>query len=131
MAARQHCGRTAMSKPHGGVGHTADAESDPTQAGAHPSHRWVPVSAERQTRARSAGSILRDLGVIAIAAVIGFAVVLLIRHTPIGEPLFEFGSAQPEPKDEPVTYLPSVVTLQIKQGGHSVQGSGIISPPTG
>ncbi|MGB9306981.1 MAG: S1C family serine protease [Mycobacterium sp.] len=68
---------------------------------------------------------MRDLGVIAIATVIGFAIVLLIRHTPMGKPLFEFGSAQPEPKDELVTYLPSVVTLR-KLGDNSVQGSGIM-----
>jgi|SRR5271166_5227005 len=126
MAFCQRCSSTPISKPYGAVGHTAYAESDLTQAGAHPSHRWVPVNEQRRTRSRSAGSIFRDLGVIVIAAVIGFVVVLVIRHTPIGKPLFEFGSAQPEPKDEPVTYLPSVVTLQIKQGDHSVQGSGVI-----
>jgi S1-C subfamily serine protease len=126
MAACQRCGGTAVSKPHGAVGHTVDAESDLMQAGAHPSHRWVPVNEQRRTRARSAGSILRDLGVVTIAAVIGFAVVVLIRHTPLGKRLFDVGSAQLQPKDELVTYLPSVVTLQIKQGDHSVQGSGII-----
>ena len=92
MSACDGCGRTAMSEPADAVGHTAYAESDVAQAGSHLSYRWAPVSAQRRTRARSAGSILRELFFVTIAAVIGFAVVLLIRHTPIGKPLFEFGS---------------------------------------
>jgi hypothetical protein len=44
------------------------------------------------------GSVFRDLALIAVAAVIVFALVLLVRYTAIGKPLFEFGSAaQPTP----------------------------------
>jgi hypothetical protein len=116
MSACRLCDKTAMSKPHDAVGHTADAESHITQADPHLSHRWIHASAQRRTRTLSARSILRDLGVIAIAVVIVFVLVLLIHYTAIGKPLFEFGSAQPEPNDEIATYLPSAATLQFTQG---------------
>ena len=129
MSACHCCGRTAMFKAHDATGHTADAESDITQAGPHLSHRWIPVSAQRRTRAQSARSILRDLGVIAIAAMIVFALVLLISSTAIGKPLFDFGSAPPEPKDEIATYLPNAVPLQITQGdGLIVTDNRVVAP---
>jgi putative serine protease PepD len=126
MSGCQRCGKAATSKRPDDVGDTVDAESDITQAGPHRSHLWVPVSAQWRTRAQSAGSILRDLGIIALAAVLGYAIVLFVRNTPIGKPLFEFAAAQPEPKEESVAYLPSAVTLQIRQGGHTVLGSGMM-----
>ncbi len=126
MSGCQRCGKAAISNRRDAVRDTVAAESDITQAGPHRSHLWVPVSAQWRTRARSAASILRDLGIIALAAVIGYAIVLLVRNTPIGKPLFEFAAAQPEPKEESVAYLPSAVTLQIRQGGHTVLGSGIM-----
>ena len=129
MSGCHHCGKTAMSIGDGAVGHTVDAASDITQVGPHRSDRWVPVSA--RTRGPSAGSILRDLGIIVIAAVIGFAIVLLIRNTPIGKPLFELVAAAPEPRDEFVTYSPSVVTLQISHGDHSILGSGLMLTANG
>ena len=116
MSACHLCDGTAVSKPHDAVGHTAHAESDITKACPHLSHRWIPVSAQRRTRARCAGSILLDLGVIAIAVVIVFVLVLLIHYSAIGKPLFGFGSAQPELNDETAPYFPSAVTQQFTPG---------------
>jgi putative serine protease PepD len=76
-----------------------------------------------------------DLGVAVVAAVIGIAVVLVIHPAAVDRALSGFDSARPRTNDELTTYwveqlaekvLPSVVTLESSEGGHSLMGSGII-----
>ena len=70
-----------------------------------------------------------------MAAVTGFAVVLLVHAAAVGEPLFASSTARPRATADLSRYwveqvaakvLPSVVTLQISDGNQSELGSGII-----
>ncbi len=75
-----------------------------------------------------------------MAAVTGFAVVLLVHAAAMGEPLFASSTARPRATTDLSRYwveqvaakvLPSVVTLQISDGNQSELGSGIILDSSG
>ena len=84
--------------------------------------------------------MLRELGVAVIVAVIGLAVVVIVRPAGGGSQSFASSSEIRRPADDlPASWVeqvaarvsPSVVTLESTDGGHSELGSGVILTPDG
>jgi putative serine protease PepD len=84
--------------------------------------------------------ILRELGVAMIVAVIGLAVVVIVRPAGGSSQSFASSSEIRRPTDDvPASWVeqvaarvsPSVVTLESTGGGHSELGSGVILTPDG
>jgi putative serine protease PepD len=84
--------------------------------------------------------MLRELGVAVIVAVIGLAVVVIVRPAGGGSQSFASSSQIRRPADDlPASWVeqvvarvsPSVVTLESTDGGHSELGSGVILTPDG
>jgi putative serine protease PepD len=83
--------------------------------------------------------MLHDLAAAAIAVVIGVAVVLLVHSATGRSPLVSSSARALPPAYQAGSWveqvaakvLPSVVTLQISDGQHSVLGSGIVLTPDG
>jgi putative serine protease PepD len=84
--------------------------------------------------------ILRELGVAVIVAVIGLAVVVIVRPAGGGSQSFASSSEIRRPTDDlPASWVeqvaarvsPSVVMLESTAGGHSELGSGVVLSPDG
>jgi putative serine protease PepD len=84
--------------------------------------------------------MLRELGVAVIVAVIGLAVVVIVRPAGGGSQSFASSSEIRRPADDlPASWVeqvaarvsPSVVMLESTEGGHSELGSGVILTPDG
>ena len=74
----------------------------------------IRTSARRRIRALSEVAIVRDAVLVAVAAVIVFVLVLLVRYTDIGKPLFEFGSAAaPRDAASRITYSARMVDVTV------------------
>ena len=120
--------------------HDVDAQPYPQRPRRYPSHRAIAVTTQPRRLARAAYLVFRNLGVAVIAAVTGFAVVLLVHAAAMGEPLFASSTARPGATTDLSRYwveqvaakvLPSVVTLQISDGNQSELGSGIVLDASG
>ena len=134
------CRTTAISGCRQDTRRGVDAQPSVRQARPHRAHRAARRTARRQMLARAWLLIMRAVTAAAFAAAIGFAVVVLVH--PAGADSRSFVSSTPLPRpgsDIPVSWveqvaaevLPSVVMLQISEGGKSELGSGIIVTPDG
>ncbi len=101
MSAGHGCCRvTPMSEAQGDEWHTRLRNGRYAQTGPHGSDSAVPATAKRRTCSRAASLVLRDLGMAVIAAVITFAVVLLVYPDAV-EGLAASSSADPPPAAYP------------------------------
>ena len=117
-----------------------EQQDDRHTGGPRSSHRAIPVSTQRLTPAGAASFTLCNLGAAAIAAVIGLVVVLVFPYAAVGRSLFMSDSVRTFPPAYSATswveqvaakVLPSIVTLEVSDGNHSLSGSGIILTPDG
>ena len=116
----------------------ADSYPHATRTGRHRPHR--AVTTRRQRLARAGSLILRQLGAAVIVAVIGLAVVVIVRPAGGGSQSFASSSETRRPTDDlPASWVeqvaarvsPSVVMLESTDGGHSELGSGVILTANG
>jgi len=116
----------------------ADSYPHATRTGRHRPHR--AVTTRRQRLARAGSLILRQLGAAVIVAVIGLAVVVIVRPAGGGSQSFASSSETRRPTDDlPASWVeqvaarvsPSIVMLQSTERGHSELGSGVILTPDG
>jgi putative serine protease PepD len=106
---------------------------------ARPSHRAVPVTAQRQKLARAGTMILLVLALAMLCGLIGAAMALLVHPLRDGTDLAVRSSPARSGVNLPISsveevaakVLPSVVTLQSEVGGQSYLGSGIVLTPGG
>ena len=99
----------------------------------YPSHRAAPRTARRPGLARVRRLIVRTLEVAGLAAAICTAVVVLVHPKAVGSQSVAADSVlnRPDPRAFSIEQvaakvLPSVVTLQINQGGYPLMASGIV-----
>ena len=127
------CRVPAMSDTNDYGSHLAGAWADIPPGGLHPPHRTIPRAAHRQTPP-TASFMFRYLGAAAIIAVLSVAAVLFVFPSVARSP-FASSSTRPQPPTYVTAYwieqvaarvLPSVVTLQVSEGDHSLLGSGVI-----
>lgn len=106
---------------------------------ARPSHRAVPVTAQRQKLAGAGTMILFVLALAMLCALIGAATALLVHPLPNGTHLSVRSSPTRSGVNLPISsvkkvaakVITSIVTLQTEVGSQSDLGSGIILTPDG
>jgi putative serine protease PepD len=102
----------------------------------YPFHRMVSVTARRQRLARAGTFVIRGIAAAMFFAALSVAVAVLVHPPATGSQALVSGSPTPRsavdfsapPSVEQIAakVLPSMVTLQIKAGGGTELGSGIV-----